>query len=104
MNLPMYRQGDVLLIQLSRQVPLYSHGIVDGDGLVLAHGEKTGHTHSVPAVDAVLCTTDAGSLLGVLRETQVTHPEHASITLSPGEYRVVIQRQYSPVGDMPVDD
>ena len=102
------RQGDVLLVQTSRQLPLFRAVADQPDLVVLAKGEKTGHAHVVPASDAYLeVRTTAGgpqSWLLVHRPTQLTHEEHSAIALEPGEYRVVIQKQYSPIEHSKVQD
>lgn len=97
----MVRQGDVLLVQTSRQLPLF-RDVAGKTGLVvLAQGEKTGHAHVVPASDACLeiRATEGGSQSWLLvhRPTQLTHEEHSAIALEPGEYQVVIQKQYNPI-------
>lgn len=108
MNLPMYRQGDVLLVQTSQQTDFISGENAAGPDIVLAHGEKTGHTHSVSAEHASLVTVTVGEAaeehLHVHRVTELKHPEHAAIRLDPGVYRVVRQRQYDPGADRVVGD
>ncbi len=108
MTHPMFRQGDILLVFLSSQFNLFAKPAPPGTRLILAHGEKTGHTHSLPAEDAVLDAPTAGQagqeLLHVLRRTELSHQEHDAIPLEPGTYRVVRQRQYDPMRDRPVDD
>lgn len=94
-----YRQGDVLLIRVeaapageTRPVPR------EGERIVLAHGELTGHAHAIADADAELRADAArrrwlrvGAAGATLR-----HEEHAPIALPPGTYRVVQQREYAP--------
>lgn len=84
------RQGDVV-IKLNTGNP---EGKPRKDK-TLALGEATGHHH----------TMTAGTVYGVMEgiqwvvleePTELTHQEHATITLPPGTHEVVIQREYSP--------
>lgn len=108
MTQPMFRQGDILLVFESAQLNLFAKPAPAGGRLVLAHGEKTGHTHSLPACDAVMdvpADRPAGQeWLYVLRRTELTHQEHDAITLERGTYRVIRQRQYDPNHDLPASD
>lgn len=92
-----YRQGDVLIErvrhiskELTKQVPI-------GGRIILAHGEATGHHHSVDAHKADWWKDAAGEQFVTVHEpTEVVHQEHAPIALPPGRYRVRRQREYSP--------
>ncbi len=84
----MYRHGDVLLVR-------------NGDctltatrrrKMVLAEGEVTGHAHVVTAPGRL--TRD---VLSLPEGGTVTHEEHGPIVLVPGDYRVIHQRQFTPV-------
>jgi hypothetical protein len=91
----MFRQGDVLLVPVT-EMP---HGqVVEAeDGrLVLARGEATGHHHSVAVEDGELVDTAEGVFLRIMAPTPLEHQEHAPITLEPGTYRVLRQREYAP--------
>lgn len=102
------RQGDVLLIATDEVVPQAATRVKRNRGrLVLAEGEATGHAHTIatrgvelydlpatgdlPAVDAL-----AVRLLVAETEAVLTHQEHAAITIPPGTYRVIRQREYAP--------
>lgn len=98
MNL--YRQGDVLLKQVTR-LPSESIPVENAERIVLAHGEVTGHAHTVDATAAEEFTL--AEVAGVVRrflrvasDATVTHEEHAAIPLPPGIYEIVQQREYSP--------
>lgn len=93
------RQGDVVLDPCQEPeglVPIDSQG----DRIVLAEGEETGHLHAVPAADARLYATRNGErYLRVVRPTVFTHDEHRPpIELMPGIYRVVRDREYDEFG------
>jgi len=94
-----YRQGDVLLTGIDPPAkPGEAVGPINGR-LVLASGELTGHSHTVPAVDGkarffkglgnlrYLLLTDVG---------QLQHQEHGAIELESGWYEVRVQREYDP--------
>jgi hypothetical protein len=91
----MYRQGDVLLIPVAcipenaQAVPI-EHGRV-----ILAHGEATGHHHSFEAgPDVQLLMADKERFLQVSKQSDLTHQEHATISVPPGTFQVVRQREY----------
>jgi len=92
-----YRQGDVLLIQVD-EAPEGQRVKARGGRLILAEGEVTGHHHSVAVEDAELIEV-AGVpevFLRIFTATTLDHQEHASVTLPPGDYRVRRQREYVP--------
>jgi len=93
----MYRQGDILLV---RTVDNVSGDEVQRESgkLVLAHGEATGHTHSISCRNARLYLNGSRMLLKVNGRSpvQLTHEEHSSISIPVGSYEVVRQREYSP--------
>lgn len=97
------RQGDVFIERIS-ELP---GGLVpvarERGRVVLAHGEVTGHAHAIANRDARLLARP-GETLGEAVErwlhigddgATLTHEEHATITLAPGVYRVVHQREWT---------
>jgi hypothetical protein len=93
-----YRQGDVLLVRVG-EIPPGATPVEDGTvrgRLVVAYGEVTGHHHSVAVADARMVKSAEDVYLEIMRETPLEHQEHAAITLEPGIYRYVPQREYSP--------
>ncbi len=94
-----YRQGDVLIKPIAK-IP---NGLVEipreNGRLVLAHGEVTGHAHVVEG-EALFLAADIAELdnrfLEVAAECEVVHEEHGTLTLPPGNYEVIRQREYSP--------
>lgn len=95
----MFRQGDLLFVPVST-IPASATAVDRENGrLVLARGEATGHAHAVlePEVELLQREIEPGvAYLKVAQECHVTHEEHAPITLAPGNYRVIHQREYSP--------
>ena len=97
------RQGDVLIVLINE---LPAHATVVGQDqtpglVVVAHGEKTGHSHALAAGDAELYRTPLHRYLRVIRPTVLEHEEHAGIAIAPGVYEVIMQCTYSP-GEVPV--
>lgn len=101
----MARQGDVLIERVA-EIPAEAKAQADIRGrVILAYGEVTGHAHSLAATDAVrFGPSEDAFWLRVDKATDVTHQEHAAITLAPGNYRVRRQREYSAAGERRVAD
>lgn len=96
MNQKHYRQGDVL-IERVKTIPQAAVRQKAKDRIILAHGEVTGHHHSIDADAADWWkTADDEQYVQVKEPTKLTHQEHSEIALDPGVYRVKRQREYSP--------
>jgi len=97
-----YRQGDLLLVPCA-EIPAGAYEKAAENGrVVLARGERTGHAHTM-AGDRVCYFREDGSGGGVgfihvagPSSVELVHEEHASLTIPPGCYRVVQQREYQP--------
>ena len=90
---PIYRQGDVLIMK----VDAIPDNAQPAEGLVLAHGEATGHMHRIMRAKAAKrFVADRLQYLAVEARCKVQHEEHSPITLPPGNYVVMIQVEYSP--------
>lgn len=103
----MYRQGDVLLMRVSKAAcAKYKTAVArERDGaLVLQHGEVTGHRHRFVEGPDLVCAlrSDVASDPMVLRvlgdAVDLIHEEHATITIPRGDYAVVIQEEFEPEG------
>ncbi len=93
----MYRQGDVLVVRIE-SLPNQATPLAPEAGrVILAHGEATGHCHSVDATVARLFAVSGveDRFLEVAAPVALLHQEHDAITLEPGIYRIVRQREYS---------
>lgn len=93
-----YRQGDVLIVRTDCEAPATAQPVkpaIEGRH-VLAYGEATGHHHSVAVKDAELLQDAEAVYLRIMSTTTLDHQEHSAITLEPGTYRVVRQREYVP--------
>ena len=62
----------------------------------LAEGEVTGHAHRVVAADAEVFGESDERLLKAPNGTGVSHEEHATVTLPPGDYEISKQREIDP--------
>ncbi|MGH7487877.1 MAG: hypothetical protein ACREMY_20095 [bacterium] len=93
-----YRQGDVFLVRmetlkLQRATPVAR----DAGRIILARGEATGHAHAISSAEAELLELENGErYLRADAACELVHEEHGAITLEPGLYRVIRQREYGP--------
>jgi hypothetical protein len=90
MTTKMYRQGDVLLVEVDAP----PNGLKEKDN-VLARGEATGHSHRIEGAK-VYVTKDGMQVVQVERAARLVHEEHGEIAVGPGLYKVVVQREYTP--------
>lgn len=98
-----FRQGDVMLLKVA-DLPRGAQKQEPKERIVLAWGEVTGHAHAVPTAHAALYKHQNDTYLSVLQATGLTHEEHTRIDLTPGVYKVVLQREYTPEGVRQVED
>lgn len=93
------RQGDVLVETLGGEVPATAKEVPRDNGrAVLAYGEVTGHSHSLPGLAAKMFRHDETALTAYLvvdKPASLVHDEHAGIAFVPGTYRVIQQRQWT---------
>lgn len=102
------RQGDVILWPVTEASPKKEDVKREGQRLILAHGEVTGHAHAImePEVSAFF-GEDGCRYLEVPKSVPgavLSHEEHSAVTLDPGLYRVVQQREWQPEAIRPVAD
>lgn len=113
-----FRQGDVYLHRVDSQAVDVNNPISKEErGVVLAHGEVTGHAHVLEDPDAgrlfpvpqELIEGAPGAMrqrleasnpriLRVTRPTNLVHEEHEKIHLEPGDYFIGIQTEYDEAG------
>jgi hypothetical protein len=93
----LYRQGDVLIRRIDS---LPKKKAVKRNSGLLVEGETTGHAHRIAEVElehAEVLEIGEMLYLRVGKEgVRIVHEEHDTITLPPGHYEVVRQREYSP--------
>lgn len=91
----MYRHGDLLICPVA-SLPLGAKREKRQGDIVLALGEATGHAHRIATPGAVTFIDNDGRYLVVTGVVELSHEEHATITLPPGTYRIRRQRMYVP--------
>lgn len=87
-----YRQGDLLFVRQDTRPPAE---LTSRQSDVIVAGEATGHAHRLQA-GTILEAPDGALYLDITQTTQVVHEEHGPITLAPGLWLVVRQREYHP--------
>lgn len=95
------RQGDVLVRRIKALPKNIKPAAPENGRLVLAHGEATGHHHSFALSDRVALFREDGAGGGLFLSVTgapvaLEHQEHTALTVDPGIYRVVRQREYHP--------
>ena len=92
-----FRQGDVWIERVAT-IPTTAKPMPADSRVVLAHGEVTGHAHAIYDLDAVEARiADDGTIyLRITKPTEIKHEEHAPIPLTPGNYKIGQQREYTP--------
>lgn len=92
-----FRQGDVLVEYIGEIPPAAKRVSKRGlKRITVAHGEATGHHHSIDIAAADWWKSDQEQFVEVKQATALTHQEHALIPLAPGQVKIVRQREYSP--------
>ena len=104
----MYRQGDVLLIPVD-EVPIDAIKQKKQKLTVLAYGEKTGHMHAINAGCVQEYRLGEKKFFEISGKVILSHglkkeiedkikvgKDHDAIQIPPGNYKVIIQREYTP--------
>ena len=101
----MYRQGDVLIVRVE-SLPADAFPVVTGeDRVVVAYGEATGHAHVLASDDVDLFQHRREQFVRVgSGGAELVHDEHETVPLPEGDYRIVLQREYTPEEIRPVAD
>ena len=103
MELNQYRHGDVGVFQAV--IPAEAKAEQRLGDVILAMGEVTGHAHRIRDRHVTTFLHAGRRFMRVEGEpAALTHEEHGRIDLAPGDYEVVIQREYRPEGDRRVAD
>jgi|ERR1044072_407109 hypothetical protein len=88
-SLNYFQQGDVLVKPTT----------IPEDAKPLTHrifreGEHTGHMHAATAEDVVLLEKDGVMFARIPNGTNLTHQEHHTIFLPPGDYQIDAVQEY----------
>jgi hypothetical protein len=89
----MMRQGDLLIVSAAT----LPKDAVRRENRVLAEGEATGHAHRLDEECEVY--ENNGVLYFKVNDGKaavLSHEEHGALTFTPGTYKVVRQREYTP--------
>lgn len=107
----LFRQGDVLFTRVAT-LPVGEKR--KRDNATVAYGEVTGHSHQLAVEDrnvAEVLECGDGLFVHVSAEglrceggATFLHEEHGPITLPVGDWKVTIQREYSPEAIRDVQD
>lgn len=97
------RQGDVLVAPTTEHLPKDAVEIpMDGERLVLAYGEVTGHAHAMYDIrnngtqKAKLFQSGKKRYLQVVETVSLRHEEHTKHEIPPGIYKLPVQFEYEP--------
>lgn len=100
MKREMYRQGDVLLIEVDEETSTQGKQQErDAQGrLVLEYGEVTGHAHAFYNPGVNLTVIEGGlRILETKEASELRHEEHATINLpAKKKFQVIRQVTYTP--------
>lgn len=90
----LYRHGDVMVARVD-QLPKDAE---KRDGVTLAYGEVTGHSHRIadPATAETFLHDGVIYLRVTAPKARLIHEEHNTIELPQGIYKVWQQREYTP--------
>ncbi|WP_411887393.1 hypothetical protein [Hydrocarboniphaga effusa] len=113
-NLSIIRQGDVLLVPVSKLPEGLSEVPLENGRIVLMHGEVTGHAHAIAdhgwsaakkIADAaiglagrrarLLQAANGTRYLEVAESVSLTHEEHTAHAIPPGYYELPVQMEHS---------
>ena len=88
------RHGDLLIEQVD-SIPSAAHPVERNGDVILAEGEVTGHAHRIASKAVSMWSDGAQAYITVDAPADLTHEEHRTITIPPGTYKVVRQREWS---------
>lgn len=104
----MAAQGDILIIKIN-EIPSEATEKKAENGVHIVTHSETGHHHTVDAANARFF--DGGQMicyLQVAEAAELVHHRsfdtHAPINLTPGNYKIVRQREYTPEGWRRIED
>jgi hypothetical protein len=94
-NAEYFQQGDILIERVDA-APTGETVPPENGRIILAKGELTGHAHAIEDIAGIKFIKGAdGNFYLVLPEVRdLVHPEHRTVTLPPGSYRVRRVREY----------
>lgn len=95
------QQGDVNLKEVESIPKGAKLKTPDKGKWVLAYGEVSFHAHAIEQIeDCDLYERNGTLYLSVRGPVQLTHEEHHTQTIEPGQYEIGIVREYDYLADM----
>jgi hypothetical protein len=100
------RQGDVLIIRRLRAPEQLVELPRENGGVVLAHGEHTGHSHQFRGPQVAIFHDDRGHAFVRVQERpdMLVHEEHTAHAVSVGDFELAVQVEYEPTAMRVVAD
>lgn len=102
------RHGDCLLMRVD-EIP--TTGLTKKNNTILLEGETTGHMHRLNGGNVMLCDEEPSTAnnyrmwyFELDKETELSHEEHNTITLTPWKYTWFAQREYEALDERRVLD
>lgn len=91
------RHGDVFIFKMNRKKNMSN--VKKQKQVTLALGEVTGHSHKLSSdEDILICDNNPEYKIFEMKSSGIlTHEEHNSIILPPGQYISIIQMEYDPI-------
>jgi hypothetical protein len=90
------RQGDVLLVRIEAMPRGCAPMPRENGGVVLAHGEVTGHAHQFRGAQVAMFRDDGGNQYVRVadRPDQLVHEEHTAHRFSVGDFELGVQVEH----------
>ena len=98
-----YRHGDVGLRRI-KALPKGVREVERKGDIILAEGEVTGHAHRIADKTVSVWMVAEQRYIVLDKPAVLDHEEHGPVTVEPGIYEVLRQREYTDVGLRRVTD
>jgi hypothetical protein len=94
------RHGDLLI----KKIKVLPEDINKQKNNILMEGEATGHHHTLVADPQshveVFIDEKGKKYFKVIGKARITHPEHKTIKVGEGFYKIVVEREYDPFAEV----
>ena len=90
MTAKIFRHGDLLI----REIWSIPSDAVQKSTNIIAEGEKTGHNHQLVGSHQIF-ETDEATYFEAKQELSIEHPEHNTIQIPKGNYKILHEREYN---------
>ena len=91
MTAKIFRHGDLLI----REIWSIPSDAVQKSTNIIAEGEKTGHHHTLNGSHQIF-ETDEAMYFEAKQELSIEHPEHNTIQIPKGIYKVAQEQSWNP--------